>query len=141
VTPKPALAPDAAIVLGIASTAMPFARSREAEAERWLRILRLHGEAGVALCALGVTEAPLQAVEEHANGEASAPPPKEDADPMASVTDRAEQVAGARGVRSIGSVEVLLAVMDVYEDCFERVLEAHGTDGTEVRERLGISAP
>ena len=76
-------------MLGIASTAMPFARSRDAEAERWLRILRLHGEAGVALCALGVTEAPLQALERHANGE-TAPEQTDDNDPVASVTDRAE---------------------------------------------------
>ena len=54
-----ALAPDAAIVLGIASTAMPFARTPEAEAERWLRVLRLHGEAGAALQALGVSEGTL----------------------------------------------------------------------------------
>src|ERR1019366_7136527 len=48
-TPGLALAPDAAMVLGIASTAMPFARTREEEAERWLRVLRLHGEVGIAL--------------------------------------------------------------------------------------------
>ena len=51
-----ALAPDAEIVLGIASTAMPFARSAEEQAERWLRVLRLHGEVGIALQALGVSE-------------------------------------------------------------------------------------
>src|SRR5581483_9776453 len=50
---------DAAMALGIASTAMPFAASRRAEALRWLRILRLHGEAARVLCALGVGEAPL----------------------------------------------------------------------------------
>ena len=52
----PALAPDAAIVLGIASTAMPFARTPGDAAERWLRVLRLHGEVGAALQALGVSE-------------------------------------------------------------------------------------
>ena len=60
----PAIAPDAAMVLGIAATAMPFARTPEAEAERWLRVLRLHGEVGAALQALGVSEGPLHAPEE-----------------------------------------------------------------------------
>src|SRR5436190_732816 len=36
----PTLAPDAAMVLGIASTALPFARTPDDEAERWLRVLR-----------------------------------------------------------------------------------------------------
>ena len=43
-SPGPTLAPDAAIVLGIAATAMPFARTPDEELERWLRLLRLHGE-------------------------------------------------------------------------------------------------
>ena len=50
---------DAAMALGLAATAMPFAASRRAEALRWLRILRLHGEAARVLCALGVGETPL----------------------------------------------------------------------------------
>src|SRR5579885_2166064 len=50
---------DAAMALGLASTAMPFAASRRAEALRWLRILRLHGEAARVLCALGVGETPM----------------------------------------------------------------------------------
>jgi hypothetical protein len=55
----PALAPDAAMTLAIASTAMPFARTPEAEVERWLRVLRMNGQVGIALQALGVSEAPL----------------------------------------------------------------------------------
>ena len=60
----PVLAPDAAIALGIASTAMPFARTPEEEVERWLRVLRLHGQVGITLQALGVSEVPLP-TEEH----------------------------------------------------------------------------
>src|SRR6516162_3989543 len=56
---QPVLAPDAELVLGIAATAIPFARTSDAEAERWLRVLRLHGEVGVALQGLGVSEVPL----------------------------------------------------------------------------------
>lgn len=55
-----AIAPDAAFALGIAATAMPFARSPEDEAERWLRVLRLQGQSGIALQALGVSDGPLQ---------------------------------------------------------------------------------
>jgi hypothetical protein len=53
------LAPDAAMALGIAATAMPFARTPTEQAERWLRVLRMHGEVGVTLQALGVSEGSL----------------------------------------------------------------------------------
>src|SRR3954468_22182639 len=54
------LSQDAAIVLALAETAVPFACSIEDEAERWVRVLRLHGQVGRALQALGVGEAPLE---------------------------------------------------------------------------------
>src|SRR6266496_4126392 len=54
------LSQDAAIVLGLARTAVPFAGSFEDEAERWLRVLRLHGQVGLAMQAIGVGEAPLE---------------------------------------------------------------------------------
>src|SRR4051812_39270236 len=40
------LSQDGAIVLGLAATAVPFATSSEDEAERWLRVMRLHGQVG-----------------------------------------------------------------------------------------------
>src|SRR4051794_32410652 len=53
------LSQDGAIVLGLAATAVPFATSLEDEAERWLRVLRMHGQVGAVLQALGVPEGPL----------------------------------------------------------------------------------
>ena len=47
------LSQDAALVVALAGTAMPFAHSAEDEAERWLRALRLHGQVGATLQALG----------------------------------------------------------------------------------------
>ena len=66
------LAPDAAMALGIAATAMPFARTPEGEAERWLRVLRLHGEAGIALQALGVSEGHVEGAGESHEREGTA---------------------------------------------------------------------
>lgn len=127
---------DAAMVLGMASTAMPFARSSEAEAERWLRILRLHGEAGTALQALGVSEAPLEAQEQaqdaHGHGADRA------RDVVAAVGESAARIAGERGAQAVHTRDVLLAVMDVYGEDFDRVLRAHGSDREEVLERLGV---
>ncbi|HEX3517412.1 MAG TPA: hypothetical protein VHT29_00090 [Solirubrobacteraceae bacterium] len=125
------LAPDAAMVLGIASTAMPFARTREDEAERWLRLLRLHGEVGIALQALGVSEVPLPRGGDHAEADAARP------DSVAAVTEHTVRIAAERGVHGVGTSEVLMAVMEVYGEDFDRVLRAHGTDRDEVLERLG----
>ncbi|HEX3392733.1 MAG TPA: hypothetical protein VHS55_09230 [Solirubrobacteraceae bacterium] len=146
---SPTVAPDAAIVLGIASTAMPFARSPEAEAERWLRILRVHGEAGAALHALGVSEGRLQELGRDADVErwaqsarSNEPSAKgalagERSDPVERVIDQAVNIAGRHGRRSVTTTDLLLAVICVYGEDFDWVLKAHGTDRDEVVEWLG----
>lgn len=134
-----ALAPDASMALGIASTAMPFARTPEAQAERWLRILRLHGEAGVALQAVGVGEARLS---EPVEGPVSKAVDRgDDRDMVGQVTAYARRIAEQRGVAGVTTSDVLLAVMRVYGVYFDRVLQAHGTDRAEVLGRLGVELP
>jgi hypothetical protein len=132
----PVLAPDAAIALGIASTAVPFARTPEAEAERWLRVLRLHGRVGIALQALGVSEQPLPGEAASADHErAGAAGAGRDA--VARVTEHAVRIAGERHAPALATTDVLMAVMHVYGEDFDRVLRVHGTDRDEVLERLG----
>lgn len=148
----PALAPNAAMVLGIASTAMPFAYTPEAEAERWLRILRLHGEAGGVLQALGVGEGRLREASEDedperagheraTSGPLASDPLKPDRagerDPVGQVADQACAIASRRGASGVATTDLLLAVMRVYGADFDRVLQAHGTDRAELTERLG----
>lgn len=130
----PKLAPDAAIVLGIASTAMPFADGLEGEAERWLRVLRLYGESGALLQALGVSEMALAELDEPAEHQ----PRDLDAgrDTVGWVSTRAVQIAGERGAAVVGTLDVLEAVMYVYGTDFDHVLHTHGTDRAEVVERL-----
>lgn len=133
---SPALAPDAAIVLGIASAALPFASTPQDAAERWLRVLRLHGEAGAALQALGVSEGPLRMSGEDERGWAPSVG-VEDRDAVVRVLENAADRADRRGAAGVATSDVLMAVMDVYGADFERVLQAHGTDRVEVIERLG----
>jgi hypothetical protein len=131
----PALAPETAIALGIAATAMPFARTSEAEAERWLWVLRLHGDSGVALQALGVGEASIEPPHDAALHERSDHAIHEE-DGIGLVTEHAIRLARERGAEAVGTNDVLVAVMEVYGDDFDRVLRAHGTDRDEVLERL-----
>jgi hypothetical protein len=136
----PALAPDAAMALGLASTALPFARTPEAEVERWLRVLRLHGQVGIALQALGVSEEPLTDGESVERRQADAAGVHE-RDAVALVTERALRVAWERRARALATTDVLVAVIDVYGEDFDRVLEAHGTDRDELLQRLGLTQP
>lgn len=131
-TSRPAPDLDAALVLGMASTALPFARSREAEAERWLRILRLHGEAGATLQSLGVSEAPLEDTE-HEDPEGSAAGA---GDVVARVGAAAAAAAAERNAPCFGTADVLVGVIGVYGEDFDHVLRAHGTDRAEVLERI-----
>jgi hypothetical protein len=132
---EPALAPETVIALGLAATAMPFARTSEAEAERWLWVLRLHGDSGVALQALGVGEASIEAPHDHTPQQGTERESDEQ-NGIGLVTEHAIRLARERGAEAVGTTDVLVAVMNVYGDDFDRVLRAHGTDRDEVLERL-----
>jgi hypothetical protein len=137
---KPTLAPDAAMVLGIAATAIPFARTPEDEAERWLRVLRLHGEVGHVLQAIGVSEDVISVSHGNGHDEPAASGARaaagERRDVIALVGERAERIAAARGSAGVATTDVLVAVLQVYGPVFEQALRAHGTDADEVLERL-----
>jgi hypothetical protein len=138
---SPLLAPDAAIALGIASTALPFAGDQHAASECWLRILRLHGDAGVALQSLGVGEDVIETPTANVDDQDLAASDghdlaASDSPTIAEVADEAARIASARGADGIATTDLLLAVIEAYGLDFERALEAHGTDRAEVRERL-----
>lgn len=124
-------------MLGLAGTAMAFAGSREEEVERWLRALRLYGEAGATLRAVGVDEgsdaASVTAASFANNGR--------DPDTLACVIACAQQFALQRRARCIGTAELLFAVMQVYGAAFDRALAASATDRSELVERLGCVPP
>jgi hypothetical protein len=134
------LSQDAALVVALAGTAMPFAHSAEDEAERWLRALRLHGQVGSALQGLGVGESPLMTGSDadHA-GEVEGTPafgPRV----LDDVSRRASELAGARLAETVGTADLLFAVLDVYGRLFDRVLYLRGTSREELAERLATSA-
>jgi hypothetical protein len=136
---KVGLSQDAAIVLALAETAIPFAVSREDEAERWVRLLRLHGQVGLALQALGVGEAPLSTMAQpHAVRVLRSRPLGED--PVTDVTLAARRLAAKRGARAAATVDVLFAVIGVYGRTFDRALYIRGTSIEELIERLPVDA-
>lgn len=59
---------------------------------------------------------------------------------MASVIAAAADIAAQRGETSIGTVDVLYAVMRVYGPSFEQALDRRGTSSGELIERLGDSS-
>jgi hypothetical protein len=124
---------DAAIVLGLAGTAMSFAHSREDEAERWLRVLRMHGRVGEALQALGVPEAPLMTYARPTPPLAEAPA---GGDPVDAICRRAVRLANARAADRVATVDILFAVLATYEHAFDRALYIRGTSREELLERL-----
>ena len=136
---KVGLSQDAAIVLALAETAIPFAVSREDEAERWVRLLRLHGQVGLALQSLGVGEAPLSTIAQpHAVRVLRSRPLGED--PVTDVTIAARRLASKRGARAAATIDVLFAVIGVYGRTFDRALYIRGTSVEELLERLPVEA-
>jgi hypothetical protein len=131
------LSQDAAIVLGLAATAMDFAHTREDEAERWLRVLRMHGRVGEALQALGVSEAPLMTAARPAPFPTVADSRE---DPVDVVCTRAEWFAGLRGADRVGTLDILFAVVQTYTNAFDRALYIRGTSREELLDRLASPA-
>lgn len=129
-----ALTGDAALVLGIAATAMPFARSARGQAEQWLRALRDHGDAAIVLTALGIRDLQPGPAGEHPADR----PPKRGAVP--DLTRRAHRIADQRGVRSIHTTDLLGAALEVYGEDFDKVLAEHGVDRGELVEQLRVSS-
>jgi hypothetical protein len=127
------LSQDAALVVALAGTAMPFAHSAEDEAERWLRALRLHGQVGASLQALGVGEAPLMTTSEPEQTEGT---PTLGPDVLDEVTRRAADFAAGREGDTVGTTDLLFAVFDVYGKLFDRVLYLRGASREELVEKL-----
>lgn len=134
------LSQDAALVLALAGTAVTFASSEQDEAERWLRVLRMHGQVGCTLQALGVGEAPLE------NGSEPKVERVRGARPLSEnivdvVAGRASAYAKERNSEAIGTVHVLFAVLEVYDRLFDRALYRRGTTRAELLERLAECSP
>ena len=130
------LSQDAALVIALAGTAMPFAHSAEDEAERWLRAMRLHGQVGSTLQALGVGESPLMTPTESRDDPGT---PPFGATVVDDVARRARRFAAAREARTVGTGDVLFAVFQVYGRLFDRALYLRGTSREELIERLATS--
>jgi hypothetical protein len=126
-------------VVALVGTAIPFAHSQEDEAERWLRAMRLHGQVGSTLQALGVGEAPLMTGGEQDQPEDHVTRPL-GAGVLDDVTDRAAEFATARGAENVGTTDILFAVFDVYGKLFDRALYLRGTSRDELVERLTAAA-
>ncbi len=132
------LCPDAEIALGLAATALPFAESSADELRRWVRILSAHGEAGRAFRRTGLSEASLKlpvapGAASDVDGAAVG------ADSVTRVRALATAIAVDREAATIGTVDLLLAVMTIYGDAFDEELRVHGTTSIELIECLGTS--
>jgi hypothetical protein len=140
VTATPRISQDAAIVLALADTAVPFASSLEDEAERWVRVMRMHGQVGAALQALGVGEAPLET--QPAGPEERRPTEALGKSAVNAVGEAAGALARERGARVVTTVDVLFAAMELYGRAFDRALYVRGATRDELLERLagGVEA-
>jgi len=55
---------------------------------------------------------------------------------IAHVVEHASRIAGERGASGVATPDLLMGVMHVYGEDFDRVLHVHGTDREELLEQL-----
>jgi hypothetical protein len=115
------LSREVVIALELAETTIPYARSRQGEAERWLRILRRLERTGDALAALGVPDGPLESA-----AEARMAYEHEPTVSVAEVAERAKMYSRARGGRVVGTIDLLFAVLGTYGKDFSKALYRAG---------------
>lgn len=128
------LSRDAATVVGLAGAALSFAASADEEVERWLRALRLYGEAGSILQSMAVGEAPLIQASQGLRSQTVRPEQT-----VAAITAAANTFAAQRHGAAVCTVDILVAVMRHYRQAFEHALETRGSDRWELVERLAES--
>lgn len=138
--PKPVSEPcemseDAATVVGLVSTAMPFATGPVDQVERWLKVLSRNGDAGFVLDAAGVGDRSSEELEAPPAPSTSAPLGA-DVDPVDAVTAHANQIVRSRGDTMTRSTDLLQAVRDLYGHVFEEVLRRHSAEPEGALERL-----
>ncbi len=121
----PQMSPDATLVLALARTSLPFAMCRTQEAERWLRVLRMHGDVGAALQSLGVPERPLEGAIDPAP--ARCKDGRHHDDTVTRVCCCALDLARHSGAETVGTRHILLAVLRVYGWAFDHELYRRGT--------------
>ena len=125
---------DAALVMGLAATAMPFAHTAEDQAESWLRTLRLHGNVGTALDGAG-HERGAAAVPRHAQQRVRGHPVPE-GDVIERVVRSATEFTIARGGQCTGTGDLLFGLFDVYGRTMDRAMFMHGLTRSQVFEAL-----
>jgi hypothetical protein len=128
------LSGDATMVIGLAATAMPFAHTAEDQSESWLRTLRLHGNVGTALAALGMSEEQLLSRAIPPGESVGTPVPEGDV--IERVVRSATEFTIARGGRCTGTGDLLFALFDVYGRTMDRALFMHGLTRSQVFEGL-----
>ena len=133
------LSQDAAIVLALADTAVPFAHSPEDEAERWVRVMRMHGQVGATLQSLGVGEAPLETAAQPAAVRLLRRRPLGE-DVVEMVSQKSREFAAGREAAAVCTIDVLFALFAVYGKVFDRALYIRGTSRDELLERLAAGA-
>lgn len=123
-------------VLGLAGTALMFADSVDDEVERWLRPLRLYGKAGATLQSLGLGDAQPEAAAQGKpeRSETSAQ------DTLTAITAAASRFAEQQGASSVGTLDILRAVMEHYGAAFDRALTCRCIDSAELEQRLALEA-
>jgi hypothetical protein len=119
----------------LAGTAVRFALSIDDEVERWLRPLRLYGDSGAVLQEMGVSEARVEGSVEVPTRQSSSSPEET----LHIITMAASELAADRGAPSVETLDILTAVMAHYGEAFERALESHAGDVTELSDRMAVA--
>jgi hypothetical protein len=127
---------DAAAVITLASVSVPPSAQPVEQAERWLRILRLHGRVGQALQGVGVPESPVATVAEPVPAPGD---PATEMDSPAMVAEWAAKLAQGSGAPTVDTVHVLFAARKIFGTSLDRALYRRGTTWDQLVR--GLTAP